>query len=305
MSQARSPATGRAYGVRRVCRVWGVARSTFYEQKAAASGWSRPSRHLAVHPPPWLSDGELLAAIRTVIAETERDLEFYGEGYRKVWARLRARGVRSSKRRVLRVMRENGLLAPTRRGPARGPRNHDGTIVTEEPDVMWGTDATAAWTRDDGLVTVFVVVDHCASELVGVHAAKKATRFEALEAMSQAVGHAYGQVDRGAAEGLKIRHDHGSQFTSRAYQQALAFWGMESSPSFVRSPEGNGVAERFIRTLKEQLLWVQDFTSAEHLRQALQAFRLRYNQEWLLGRHGYASPSSVRESHRSTELKAA
>ena len=58
-------------------------------------------------------------------------------------AKLRLAGVRTSKGRVLRLMRAAGLLAPTRVGRRRGPRNHDGTITTDRPDELWRTDATA------------------------------------------------------------------------------------------------------------------------------------------------------------------
>jgi len=58
---------------------------------------------------------------------------------------------------------------------------------------------------------------------------------------------------------------------SDAFQRELEFLGAESSPAFVRAPEGNGCAERFIRTLKENLLWVQTFDTIEDLRQALLA----------------------------------
>jgi hypothetical protein len=57
---------------------------------------------------------------------------------------------------------------------------------------------------------------------------------------------------------------------SEAFQTELRFLGMTSSPAFVRAPEGNGVAERFIRTLNEQLLWVRTFQTVEELRLALQ-----------------------------------
>ncbi|MFT9387511.1 integrase core domain-containing protein, partial [Acetobacter sp.] len=67
-----------------------------------------------------------------------------------------------------------------------------------------------------------------------------------------------------------------------------------SSPAFVRAPEGNGCAERFIRTLKENLLWVQTFETVEDLRQALLEFRDLYNETWLLERHGFMSPNAVR-----------
>ena len=69
---------------------------------------------------------------------------------------------------------------------------------------------------------------------------------------------------------------------SHAFQQELRFPGIESSPSFVKAPEGNGVAERFIRTLKEQLLWVRTFDTVEELRQALLEFKDRFNRHWLL-----------------------
>ena len=81
---------------------------------------------------------------------------------------------------------------------------------------------------------------------------------------------------------------------SDTFQTELRFLGIASSPAFVREPEGNGCAERFIRTLKEQLLWIERFASVETLRQALLAFKDRYNREWLIGRHGYQTPTAVR-----------
>ena len=67
-----------------------------------------------------------------------------------------------------------------------------------------------------------------------------------------------------------------------------------TSPSFVREPEGNGVAERFIRTLKENLLWVRTFDTIEELRAALVEFARHYNETWLVARHGYRTPAQVR-----------
>ena len=69
---------------------------------------------------------------------------------------------------------------------------------------------------------------------------------------------------------------------------------MTSSPSFVREPEGNGVAERFIRTLKENLLWVRHFATVAELIETLQEFQRRYNDPWLIERQGYRSPAQVR-----------
>ncbi|WP_370641934.1 integrase core domain-containing protein [Myxococcus sp. AS-1-15] len=119
---------------------------------------------------------------------------------------------------------------------------------------------------------------------------KVGTRFEALEPSRQGIRARFAAYGRGVATGLSIRHDNGSQYTSDAFQKELRFLGAESSPSFVRSPEGNGCAERFIRILKEQLLWVRTFATVEELRQALLDWAQRYSEHWLLDRHNFLSP---------------
>jgi transposase InsO family protein len=78
------------------------------------------------------------------------------------------------------------------------------------------------------------------------------------------------------------------------FQRGLTFLGMTSSPSFVREPEGNGVAERFIRTLKENLLRVRCFDSVADLIVALREFKGRDNEQWLIERHRYRTPSQAR-----------
>ncbi len=174
-------------------------------------------------------------------------------------------------------------------------KSHAGSIVTSEPNRMWGADATATVTLAEGQVTVFAAVDHCTAECVGIHAVKRATRFEALEPLRQGVREHFGAFGPQAADGLRIGHDHGSQYMSGHFQQELRFLGMQSSPAFVRQPEGNGCMEHFVRTLKEQLLWVGHFQDLEELQAALREFRDRYNREWLLERLGFQSPRQARE----------
>jgi transposase InsO family protein len=206
-----------------------------------------------------MPDAALLAAIRAVLAGSP----FHGEGHRKVWARLRVEGVRTSKRRVLRLMGENDLT----------------TTITRE-----------------GQAAVFIAVDHCSAECVGIHAARRATRFEALEPLRQGVREKFDGFAKNVARGLSVRHDHGSQYMSDVFQNELEFLGIESSPTFVRAPDGNGCAERFIRTLKENLLSVQTFDTIDELRSALIAFRKAYNTTWLIQRHGFLSPAAFRQN---------
>ena len=168
---------------------------------------------------------------------------------------------------------------------------HTGTIITDQPDVMWGTDATAAVTVIDGQVMVFAAIDPCTAECVGIQAAIHGDRFEDLEPLRQRVREHFGAIAPAVAAGLAVRHDHGSVYLSADFRKELAFLGMTPSPTFVRQPEGTGCIERFFRTLKERLLWVRPFGNVEELRQGLLAFKETCNQEWLIERLGFRSPA--------------
>jgi len=286
MSRTVSPSSNQPYGVARVTAVWNLARSSFY----AARQREQQPRAAEKRGPKVQSDEVLVAEIRELLAQPV----FIGEGYRKIWARLRFKGVRTSKDRVLRLLREHQLLSPLRQ-PQPTPTNpHEGTIVTTAPDQMWGTDATATFTETEGSVTIFAGIDHCTAECVGIHAVKKANRFEALEPVRQGMKEHFGGFSAGAADGLKLRHDHGSVYMSEDFQNEIQFLGIEPSPAFVRQPEGNGCIERFFRTLKEQLLWVRRFRDLEELRTALIEFRDRYNHHWIVERLGYRTPAQAR-----------
>lgn len=65
------------------------------------------------------------------------------------------------------------------------------------------------------------------------------------------------------------------------------------------------MAERAIRTLKEQLLWVRHFATVGELRQALAAFAAQYNASWIRQRHGYRTPDQIRAEHKAVETEAA
>jgi len=140
-----------------VLKAWGLPRSTFCERRR------RPLllRPLARRGPKTsCSDEDLLAEIRP----TTQESPFYGEGHRTVWARLRVREVRSSMRRVLRLVRDNGLPAPQRQPQPVEPKRHDGTILAERLNQMWDIDAMVGFTVAEGRVGIFAMVDHATAE---------------------------------------------------------------------------------------------------------------------------------------------
>ena len=234
MSATMSPSALKPFGIKRVCTVWNISRATMQRHKVLVLHGATPKKKRG--PKTCLADPQLLEEIKNVLLHSP----FVGEGYRKVDARLRAEmRVFCAPRRILRIMRENNVLAPMRCRSSPGPCVHDGTIVTERPDEMWAIDGTACMT-DQGNATVFVVIDHCTGECLGVHAARRGTRMEAIDTLRQAIRATRGTFDRDIAAGVALRHDHGSQFSSHAFQDELRFVGIRPSPSFVRSPEGNG-----------------------------------------------------------------
>ncbi len=291
MSRATSDATGKPYGLQRVCRVLAFPRSTLYAQRQAAKVVPlHPARR---GPKPKVSDADLLDAVRADLAASP----FTGEGHRKVWARLRIlRGIRVSRARVLRLMRENQLLSPHRR-PQGTPKAHDGTITTDRPNAMWGTDGIRIETVDEGWVWVFSAVDHFDACCVGIHMAKIGSRFAALQPIAQGLLSEFGTTGADAGRGLALRMDNGTQYTADDFLNQVKFWGIAPSFAFVAEPQTNGVAERFNRTLKEQAIHGRIFRNVEEVRAAVTAFKDHYNRHWRLEKLGFLSPLEARQAY--------
>ena len=282
-----SPSTGRRYGIQRVCDCWSVARSTVYSQK-----YRKPvEKQKRPGPKPDVSDEKVLQYIREDIKESV----FKGEGHRKVHARIRRRkDFHVSRRRVLRLMRQENLLSPHRSSQTKA-KAHDGKIITNAPNQMWGTDACKILTSEDGWVWFFGVVEHWNAECMGWHVCKKGDRFAAIEAILKSVRREHGDISKGIAGGLKLRMDHGSQFKSDGFQEQIKYWGIQPAFGYVREPETNGVIERFNRTLKEQVIHGRMYRNIEEVREAIKQFIELYNKEWLIGKLGYLSPMESRQ----------
>jgi putative transposase len=284
LRRTTSPRTGKVYPLKLLCQVLGVPRSTVYAQHAC-----EPRKR---GPKTVLSDDDLLVLIRDDLAKSP----FLGEGHRKVWARLRRRGVRVSKDRILAVMRAHHLLAPTHRVHVHGDKAHTGTIIAQGPNQLWGTDATRLWTEDEGWCWLFLAVDHFNDEIVGWHVSERGDRFAAVEPVRQGVRRRFGAVGKDIARGLKLRMDHGSQYMARDFRYEVRFLGMEASPAFVSEPQGNGIAERAIGLVKEQAIWGQHFQTLEDAKKAIGGFIARYNADWLIERLKFRSPIEARQA---------
>lgn len=293
MSREISAGVGKSYGLERVCRVLEFPRSTIYAQQARESAKVVPLRPQRRGPKPKMPDAELLAAIGADLQASP----FTGEGHRKVWARLRIlRDIRVSRTRVLRLMRENALLSPHRQLQG-DPVLHEGSIQTNRPNEMWGTDGIRIQTVDEGWVWVFSAVDHFDACCVGIHAVKIGNRFAALQPIAQGLKTEFGATGADAGRGLALRMDHGTQYTADDFLNQIKFWGIAPSFAFVAEPQTNGVAERFNRTLKEQAIHGRIFKNVEEVRVAVTEFKDRYNRHWRLEKLGFMSPLEARQAY--------
>ncbi len=150
----------------------GAPRSTAsYRAGRVGAEMARPG------PAGTVDDATLVALIREVLSASP----FAGEGYRTVRARLRrAHDVQRRWQAGAPADAPGGLSAPQRSARRRAKRLHDGSIIPAAPNLRWGTDATMAWTVEDGWVWVFDLVGHFTAE-ASAHVAKVGDRFAALQ----------------------------------------------------------------------------------------------------------------------------
>ena len=168
----------------------------------------------------------------------------------------------------------------------------------------WGTDGVRVFTVDDGWGWIFTAVEHWNAECVGWLSARY--RFAALQPISMGLAGLYGSTAAGAARGLALRMDHGSQYLSDHFTNQIKFWGIQPSYAFVAEPQTNGVAERFNRTLKEQIIHGRIYRNIAELRDAVRDFVELYNAQWIVEKNGYLSPAQARQAwHAAISIRPA
>ena len=99
-----------------------------------------------------------------------------------------------------------------------------------------------------------------------------------------------------------VATNHGSNFMAEHFQKQVRFWGIAPSYAFVGEPETNGVIERLLRTLKEQIVHGRVFQTIDEVRDAVREFVARYNAEWLIEKNGYLSPIDARAAWLDTSF---
>lgn len=268
-----------------MCRSFRISRQAYY---AALKPAARRLADVIALPrrPRHSSADAVLAAIQAVLAGEDAA----AWGVRKVWARLRQRGMRVGRKRVHAIMKANGLVLARDREPGETPRGH---VAVPEPNRRLATDLTTVWTRRDGTVAIVPTIDCGCRSLLGMVVTKDQHGPAVLASVRQALVAAVGDPAH-VPDGLELRTDHGPQYTGQDCRDLVAEWRLVHTFAPVGRPTGNAVVERVIRTLKEEVIWLRDWDSADEVRAAVEAWVRRYNDERPHQALGYATPAEYR-----------
>jgi len=282
------------FPVRLMCRVLGVSRSGFY-----ASRGRRPSERAR-------EDEGLLVKIK---ASHQESRGTYGSP--RVHSDLRDEGTRVGRKRVERLMREEGIEGCfPRRFRATTDSEHGHPVApnlldrrfgsAEHPNQIWATDITYVWTWE-GWIYLAVVLDLFSRRVVGWRAADHMRTDLVLEALDMALG------QRSLAGGALLHHsDRGSQYASEFYQRALADHGISCSMSRTGDCWDNAVVESFFGTLKCELIHRRSWPTRRAAIDAIAEYiELFYNARRKHSALGFASPVAFEKAAEESDSIAA
>lgn len=278
-----------------MCRALQVSRSGFYD-------WAqRPAGERAE------KEQRLRLEIRAAHARSRR---VYGS--RRVHRELRKRGIGCSRKRVERLMREEGIRAKkTRRFRATTDSSHDrpvapnhlqrrfGVEETGGVDRVWASDITYLPTRE-GWLYLAVVLDLCSRRVIGWAMKDSLEASLATDALQMALW------SRKPTPGLLHHSDRGVQYACEAYQQLLERHAITCSMSRKGDCWDNAVAESFFASVEWELIEESDWhTHAEARRAVFDYIEVWYNRQRLHSSLGYLSPVEFEQQLALTHRQAA
>ncbi len=228
------------------------------------------------------------------ITEIKSDHPFWG--YRRVWAHLSfIDGLKISKNRVYRLMKLNSLLVkPNTRIKARRAKMRPKPIPSR-PNQWWGIDMTKVMIEGFGWVYVVIVIDWYTKKIVGYYAGLQAKTWHWLTALNSALNK---QLPDGARNyNLKLMSDNGSQPTSVNFMKTCKTMKIKQAFTSYGNPKGNADTERVIRTLKEELVWLNEWLTPNSFFEALEKWIEYYNNSYLHSALGYMPPSMFEQKY--------
>src|SRR5215217_5779878 len=274
-----------------VCSTLQVARSNIAEQVAG-----RPTQRRGRAPRP---DEDLVEAIKAIIGS----LPTYG--YRRVHALLvrqaREQGqAPPNHKRVYRVMKAHGLLLQRHAGGAE-ERRHDGRIAVDRSNLRWCSDGFELGCDNGEKVRIAFALDCCDREAMGFVATTEGIKGEDVrDLMLTAVEHRFGRVNR-LPHTIEWLTDNGSGYIAHETRRFARDIGFEPRTTPVESPQSNGMAEAFVRTMKRDYARVSALTNAAAVIRLLPEWFAHYNTVHPHRALSYRSPREFIASRSNQE----
>jgi putative transposase len=215
-------------------------------------------------------------------------------GYRRITVMLRRkRALVVNRKKVQRIMKRNGWGVRSRSKGFR-PRVPGSRSVSAFVNERWATDMTHFFCKEAGWCHVIVVMDCWNREIIGYRVSNRQDSKVAEGALEDALIRRFG-VSRWQAHGVILRSDNGLIFSSKRYMKLVKRYGLEPEYITPYSPEQNGAIERFMRTLKEECIWLNSFTSFREAKSVIESWIEEYNTDRPHQELGYSAPTEYRE----------
>jgi transposase InsO family protein len=227
--------------------------------------------------------------ILTRIEEIKLDHPLWG--YRRVWSYMRYRdGIVVGKNRVHRLMAENNLLV-TKNFKLKAKRcSNRPKPSAKVPNHYWGTDMTKVKIQGWGWVYVHIVLDWYTKEIIGHHVSITSKSSDWLEALHMAVNHRFPDGILSKKGKPKLVSDNGCQPTSQSFMKACSQLKIKQIFTTWNNPKGNADTERVFRTMKEDLVWINEWDSPFHFQSDFEHWILNYNSDFPHQSLGFKTP---------------
>lgn len=234
----------------------------------------------------------LLERIRAIKAEHP----FWG--YRRVWVYLKyVEQISVNPKRVYRLMQVHDLVVrPNTRLKAKRTQQRSKPRAVR-PNEWWGVDMTKVMIDGFGWLYVVVVLDWYTKKVVGHYCGPQAKAWHWLAALNKGVNRQFPEGVRGS--GLRLMSDNGTQPTALSFMKACRDMGITQAFTSYNNPKGNADTERFMRTLKEELVWINEWDSPSQFAEALDSWIDYYNRKYLHSSLGYQSPEKFEQDELS------
>ena len=222
-------------------------------------------------------------------------------GYRRVWAWLRHReGILVNQKRVRRLMKEHKLMATQTVHKAKRTSTRSKPHA-DRPKQFWGIDMTKFMINALGWVYLVIVLDWYTKKIVGWHISVRSKTADWKQAMDRALNCEFTEGVRDAC--LKLISDNGSQPTSVSFMRDMATLGIKQIFTSYNNPKGNADTERVVRTIKEEVIWLNEFETLAEAQETIGKWiELDYNKLYVHSTLGYMSPEEFEVLYNRREL---